>query len=111
MNASLEKRTIPFENPMSKKDIKTFLSYLSDDVFYGMINFGHIIKKVDEPVQNECSGTIICEDVKINYEIHIHGDLVRRVQLSYPSAIDKEILNIVERKITEFFLAYPTNIS
>jgi len=107
MNNNIEKKVINFGKPLAKKDIKRFLSFLSEKVSYEMNNIGNVVGGVDIPIQNECSGAITCEEIKIPYCVHIHGENVYRLQLSCPPVGDKEILNNMERKVTEFFLAYP----
>lgn len=92
MNNNLEKRIIPFGKPLHKKDIKTFLSSLSDRVSYDMSNMGDIIFGVDKPIQNECSGNFVCNEIKLSYEVHIHVDKVYHMQLSYPQQQTKKPL-------------------
>jgi hypothetical protein len=112
MMNNLEKKTVSFGKPLNKRDVDSFLSFLSDNVSYSMSNFGNILKGIKMPVQNECTGTMAFQEIKINYILVIHvDDSIRHVQFAYPSLTDKEIIKSAEEKVAEFFLKYPVSTS
>jgi len=105
---NLEKETITFSKPLLKKDIKTLLAHLSEEVSYEMINLGNLKRGIDIPIQNECSGTIEFGEKKVSYVIHLTVDKVYHMQLVYPITTAREVCEIVKKRITDFFLRYPS---
>lgn len=110
-NNNLEKKTIPLGKALNKKDIFLFLSSISGNFSYGASNFGDFKDGVNICKQNECIGEIPLKGTRIAYAIHICGEQVLHMHLEYPSTIDRETLEGVERKISEFFSAYSSTAS